>query len=206
MLEAADYLLFRDESLCSRITRRVERHRGEGPSLASHVGVMATAYDICHAQPEGVVIQPLSEYLAKCNRVKGFEWAAYRRHGLSSCQHACIGAWLASHVGARYSKSELLLCGLDWIPSLLLGHNVICARYLGDMLPTRVICSKLAGELADAYDLLPGENAYGTPDCLCDLIETEIVRHQTWTRTYETAGWCTPVRRCQVTNPTVSLS
>ena len=134
------------------------------------------------------------------------DWAEYRAALIDAGSQWCIvahrlpmlpytltrwHAYLDYACAYRYSLGEILLCAVDGIVGWGVGHDVVWARRLGNMIASRVICSRLACEAYGRIGWLPPYAVDWTPDDLWDH-QCPCLPHppsRDWCVRVQSAGW-----------------
>ena len=144
---------------------------------------------VCEALvTRGVVIRPWKERLEDFDRT-GTAWAVYRAEGVTSAQRVRMRVRCQELRGMGYSKAELALQAADELLGRWLkrAEAPIRFRVLGEILPRRMICSKVAGIVGRAGGLMPWEARWWNPDHAHDFVVA-----QGWRLVVEDgSGWFT---------------
>jgi hypothetical protein len=175
--QAGDIMLFAGgNEIPSRVSRWVERARGEPPTYAVHA---AQFLDANHAlEMDGVTkIRPLAYFLG---RRRGFE--VWRRRGLTRRQRAALTREALRYLNARISVPKLFTHLLDGALSKLTRREVFLFRRLNHD-QRYPICSWIT---AFAYDRALRYQFGVPPSCADpDQIEDWVGAHpREWTRVF----------------------
>jgi len=157
----------------SRRIRRWTQHRGEAPTVYSHVGLFCHAHGahpiVIHAKLIGGVQVDSWDYVRGVTEdTRGGRWEVWRFALTGEIQDGIVeDAWAKR--GTGYSVGEIGLHLVDGLLGKIAGRDVLFARRLGDLLPSTV-CSSFAGGVLAGRGVLPHRLRYGSPDCLHDWV------------------------------------
>jgi hypothetical protein len=176
ILKQADIFLTRALDELAPVVGECQRAPGEGPTYATHAGIIVTDGDetsslIIEATPQGIVKRPISIYSSPGHDIV---WI-YRHVGLSPDQRFQAVAAAQALVGTKYGWLRIAADFGDW----LIGSK----WFFRGMIPhdKELVCSSVDGIAYEAidYSFLPGRPAEGIePDDIWDWVQT----HSEWVR------------------------
>lgn len=138
----------------------------EGLSFASHSGIFFDEILTVEALNKGV---QFSDWFKTIKGKAPCEWFVFTRTKKSTTNELMkCKALLECSVGTKYSKSELVLCALDGLIGKFFNSEPIIFRKLGNLFPSKIICSKFVAQIYIELGWLPQSAKYWTPDDLYD--------------------------------------
>lgn len=183
--ELGDKLFTRGSHKRHEATAWATQHKGEKPTLATHVGTFKSKDVVIEAGDKGVVAN---------------NWTSRRSTMIGEDSHYCIirrsvelkGAdrmtyleALESTIGKTYGWFELPLQAADGIIGKVIGKNIILFRFLGEIIPGTVICSKASAIPEIAIQELPKLYRFSSPDGLYDF----MIKNGNWGLVEHSRDW-----------------
>lgn len=167
-----DLVFFKDsKSKVSFLIRLMSTLRGEGPTFANHVGVIAWSSVVCEALAEGVKFHELVKKYAKPR----YEVAIFRSLEVGAGDQVRIAKAIQHYRNKKYGKAKLAAHAVDWFLSAFTGWrwDVYAARRLCRM-DRYPICSWLVAWVYKRAGVpFKADPRKAQPDDLMDEVEAD---------------------------------